>query len=172
MVVAEKVNVSYGNVGNLENPVFLQALSILEKSGLLSSDLLPGSPARPYPLQGGIDTFKNPSGGPAIALEVIVDAVSRAILKGYQDGFSQGVGAASIKSDGASNINFKIEDENVLTEDLTKIFTSDGNVVENVHEAIVKLGLEIAQIKTGLQSLGVPLLPIQRIPSTTAIIAD
>lgn len=162
---AEAINTSYGNTGNSENPVFLKALSILESSELLSEYLVPGSPARTFPLPGGIDIYKNPSGGPAIALEVIVDAISRAILKGYQDGFTQG--ALSIKSDGASNINFKIEDDVQLTEDPTKLLIDSGNV----HEAIVKLGLEIAQIKTALQSLGAPLLPISNVPSTPIIIS-
>ena len=97
-------------------------------------------------LEGGIQTFNNlnDTANTAIALEVIVDCISRAILKGYQEGFDQ-----ALKSDGASNIGYiESKSEKIANSGLVL------NTATNVHEALNILAREIVVIKSSLASLG------------------
>jgi hypothetical protein len=158
MSIANDLNINYGNLANEHNPVFQQALEILESSGLLSEHLSTTSLAR-KPGDGSIAIYNNAAKVPnAIALEVIVDAISRGIMLGYQQGFAQ-----AIPSDGASNINF----ETTPLENATLLKLALGTST-NVHEAIVQIAQEINAIKVGLQGLGVTLLPIPATPSPKA----
>lgn len=156
-MIAETIN-AQNNPSNIPNPVFLQALQILESSGLLNENLVLGSPAR---TTGGIQIYDSPSGVPksSVALETIVDAISRAILIGFQQGFSQGV----LQNDGASLVKFEV---NPLTESPGLLLTGLP-ATSNVHESLVLLGQEINAIKTTLASLAAvipPQIPIPTIP--------
>lgn len=164
---AEFVNTNYGNSLNYNNPIFKNIISNLISSGLFGENLANGSDARlgilnpeTNTLEGGIQTYTNVNGDPstAIALEVIVDCISRAIIKGYQEGFSQ-----VIPSDGSSNINFK---EDVLEMPFT--IGLDLQSSKNVHEAILVLAREISQIKIALASLGCNLPPQLNLTSPSA----
>jgi hypothetical protein len=160
-MIAEAIN-SQNNISNIPNPVFLQALQILESSGLLNENLAIGSPARKLDVaSGGIQEYSSPNGTPtaSVALETIVDAISRAVLIGFQQGFSQGV----LQSDGCANISFVV---NPATE-LLLLNQVGLPATTNVHEALIVLGQELNLIKNGLSSLGVvipPQIPIPTVP--------
>ena len=111
----ELVNSNFGNSLNYNNPVFKEIISNLISSGLFNDNLAIGSQAR-IPGDSSIQIYNNLADSPenvnrAIALEVIVDSISRAILKGYQEGFVQG---ASTTFDGASNIGYKASSKETL----------------------------------------------------------
>ena len=154
------VNLSYGNGANAHNPVFQDIIERLINSGLYNSNLTPGSTARIGDLTNNIQNYANADGLPntAIALEVLSDCISRAILYGFQKGFEQG----TLKHDSASVIQFKTD---TLTEDLSLLGLNLSSTT-NVHEAIVNLGQELAIIKTSLASLGyvIPPQPVIKDP--------
>lgn len=165
-VLSKNINSNYGNFGNIHNPVFEDAISILIDRGLLTNDLDPNtSIARTFvdpntKIPNNIQNYKNAEGQPskAIGVEVMVDAILKAILLGYKNGFKQGI----VEKDAATNINFKTQ---ALLEDPI-LLTLNLNQTKNVHEAIVLLALEINQIKAGLTSLGVNIPNSVVIPST------
>lgn len=150
---ADSVNLSYGNGANAHNPVFQDIIERLINSGLYNSNLTPGSTARIGDPDNNIQNYKNADGfeNSAIALEVISDCISRAILYGFQKGFEQG----TLKHDSASIVQFKTDS---FTEDQ---FLNGLNLSKatNTHEAIVNLGRELAMVKTSLASLGYVIPP-------------
>lgn len=146
MSIAEDINNEYGNILDAYNPILKNALELFEESGLL--DYIPEARKHKNDPDTSIKTFKDISGNPneAAPLEIFVDALTRVILKSYQEGFTQGV----LKSDGASNIGFKTQ----IPEDL-ELLKVDMKLTTNVHEALIILAKEINQIKVGLVGLGV-----------------
>jgi hypothetical protein len=159
-MIAETIN-DKNNITNIPNPVFLQALQILEESKLLSVDLAIGSTSR---MPGGIQVYTSPNGvtSASVALETIVDAISRAILIGFQKGVSQ----ATNKVDGAAMVGLSI---NPLTELPTMLATGVGTST-NLHEAIISIGKELSLINTALASLSHPIVPQIAIPSVPLIL--
>lgn len=157
---ADSVNLFYGNGANAHNPVFKDIVERLISSGLFNSNLTPGSTARVGDVENNIQNYKNADGedNRAIALEVISDCISRAILYGFQKGFEQG----NVKYDSASIVQFKTDTK---TEDVSLTGLNLSNAV-NVHDAIVNLGQELAIVKTSLASLGyvIPPQPIIKDP--------
>lgn len=148
---ASNVNSNYGNVLNACNPIFEDIISRLISSNLYTSAIAPGSPAR----LNGVQICKNGTGNPlmAVPLESIVDCISRAIVAGYLKGFEQ----KGLKSDGATNIGFSLSDKD------PKPFTNISlGSAENVHDAIVSLGIELNAVKA---SLAQPPLPFVKNPS-------
>ena len=157
-VNVDLVNTNYGNSLNYNNPIFKDIISNLISSGLFNDNLAIGSDARlgvlnenTGNLEGSIQTFNNlnDTQNTAIALEVIVDSISRAILKAYQEGFDQ-----ALKSDGASNIGY--------SETSSETNANVGlslNTATNVHEALNILAREIVVIKSSLASLGYVIPP-------------
>lgn len=141
------VNTEYGNTGNLANPVFKDIIDNLEAGGIYTSALgirttSADNPALPY-----VATFKNVDGNDnkAVALDVISDAISRAIIKGYRDGFTQ----ASLPKDGASSISFSLIDP----ADVTLAQGTPLVMAKDVNKALVALAAEVTALKTALATL-------------------
>ena len=154
MANSEYINAHYGNGTNIPNPIFKQAISLLIDSGLYSDYLDPENLNNVG--RESLAKYNNVSGNKnAIPLEVLVDMISRAIMIGYRDGFSQ----AGLPIDGASGIGFTPLEATAFT-NLDIIQTT------NVHEAIILLAGEINAIKMAIQAV-VPVVPkFPRIPST------
>lgn len=149
-----EVNDVYGNVLNSCNPIFKDIMSRLISSGLYTSAVAPGSPARLSP-NGSIQICKNATGAEnmSVPLEALVDCISRAVVAGYIKGFEQ----AGLPSDGATNIGFSLSPFD------PPAFTNISlGVAGNVHEAIVSLGIELNGVKAFLQQ---PALPFTKNPS-------
>ncbi len=160
MSIAEDINNEYGNILDAYNPILKNALELFEESGLL--DYIPEARKHKNDPDTSIKTFKDINGNPneAAPLEIFVDALTRVILKSYQEGFTQGV----LKSDGASNIGFKTQ----IPEDL-ELLKVDMKLTTNVHEALIILAKEINQIKVGLVGLGVNIpnsIPTPSLPAS------
>ena len=160
MSIAEDINNEYGNILDAYNPILKNALELFEEAGLL--DYLSDARTHKNDPDTSIKTFKDISGNPneAAPLEIFVDALTRVILKSYQEGFTQGV----LKSDGASNIGFKTQ----IPEDL-ELLKVDMKLTTNVHEALIILAKEINQIKVGLVGLGVNIpnaIPTPSLPAS------
>lgn len=122
----------------VQNPVFKDIIGGLIDAGLYTSALYsPASPALTG--AGSIMTYSNGEGwnNSAVALDVIVDIISRSILKNLENGFD---GTANT----AANINYTGVTPNVSV-----------NLASctNVSEAINLIGLELAAIKISLQGL-------------------
>lgn len=151
---ADLVNNNYGNVLNVCNPIFKDIISRLISTDLYTSAIAPGSPSR-LPGEGSIQICKNGTNTPlmAVPLEAIVDCISRAVVAGYIKGFKQN----SLKTDGATNIGFS------LSKNDPEVFTNISlGSAENVHDAIVSLGIELNAVKA---SLAQPPLPFVKNPS-------
>lgn len=163
IINADQVNSLYGNVENACNPIFKDIISRLISSNLYTDAIAPGSPARkgfvdpenPTKIVGSVEICKNATGNSnmAVPLEVLVDCISRAVVAGYLKGFEQ----HSIKSDGATNIGFSLSHSD------PQLFTNISlGSAENVHDAIISLGIELNSVKA---SLGQPPLPFTKNPS-------
>lgn len=137
------VNLAYGNVLNKYNPIFTDMIDKLETAGIYTSalgDRTVANPAYQY-----VATYKNAAGTiGAVALDVICDAISRAILEGYRDGFSQGI----LTKDGASNVSFGLDPV-----DATLCVGTNLSSVKDVNKALVALAAEITTLKTALGSV-------------------
>lgn len=160
MSIAEDINNEYGNILDAYNPILKNALELFEEAGLL--DYLSDARTHKNDPDTSIKTFKDISGNPneAAPLEIFVDALTRVILKSYQEGFTQ----RGLKSDGASNIGFKTQ----IPEDL-ELLKVDMKLTTNVHEALIILAKEINQIKVGLVGLGVNIpnaIPTPSLPAS------
>lgn len=124
------------------NPVYKDIITNFVNSELYTSALDVGPAVTPS-VKGNILTCKNGAGVPnsAIALEVIADGISSAILKQLRDGLNGSV-------DTALNIDLETK-----TSTNTVINTED-----NVHSALIKLSNEVAAlhkaITTAFTSLG------------------
>lgn len=160
-----EVNDVYGNVLNLCNPIFKDIMTRLISSGLYTSAVAPGSPARngfpdpenPLKKVGSIQICKNATGAEnmSVPLEALVDCISRAVVAGYIKGFEQ----KGLPSDGATNIGFSLSPFD------PPAFTNISlGAAENVHEAIISLGVELNGVKAFLQQ---PALPFTKNPSVT-----
>lgn len=146
---ANTINSRYGNTGNLINPILENTINSLIKLKLYSENLMvEAGPGLSQLEQAKVDnllTFKSPAGEDVVALDVLVDCITRNILKSLQNGFAQN----GIEKDAATNINISLPF-------LTNINTS---LVDNVHDAIWILCQEIATIKTAMNSnapIGIP----------------
>lgn len=144
MSYSDSVNTTYGNTGDSLNPVFRDIIVLLEEAKLYMSalgDRTSLNPAAPY-----IELYNNPTSkdNKGVALDVISDAISRAILKGYRDGFAQ----ANVSKDGASNISFSA----LASDKFTTLGTDISNSTD-VHQAIIMLCAEITALKTLLASI-------------------
>lgn len=117
------------------NPVYSDGIKNLIDSGLYTSALAYGDAVNPA-IPGNILQYENGLGAPksAVPLEVLVDSITKAILSNLKDGF---VGSV----DSAVNINFK------------NTSTNTNLNVDNIHSAIVRLGNEVALLRTTLASL-------------------
>lgn len=147
MSISETINSDYGNFNNMFNPVLKDILDNLNELGMLD-DLEVARNSE----EASIKTYKNLVGGKAAALEIIIDCISRGLMKSYRDGFVQGI----LSSDGASNISFKTTPlENLALAGAIEFTTTD-----NTHQAIYQLAQEIALIKNGLKGLGVTIPPV------------
>lgn len=172
MEIYEQINSEYGNVGNFQNPILENILKNLDELGMLQymeNARYPKDPNGNSLDEYSIKKFENlnGSGNSASALELMIDAISRGILKGLQEGFTQTIPGVSIPidSDGSSNISFESSiPENLL---LQKVNLS---TCTNTHEAIVLLAQELNQIKLGLLGLGVNIPNQITIPSNKALI--
>ena len=151
MSVIETINFEYGNVNNIYNPILKDILTNLDEFGFLDNLTVARDAT-----SGSIKTYKNLEGreNHAAALEIIVDCISRGLMKAYQDGFVQG-----ITSDGSSNIGYSSE---VILPSINIAMAS------NTHEAITLLANEIQVIKATLVTLGKPLPPLPVVPSIKA----
>ncbi len=154
MSISETINFEYRNIGNLQNPILEEALSMLEDTGMLKYMEKARSPEQP---ENSIKMFKNLDGDESSAapLEIITDILTRIILKSYKEGFDQG-----LHSDGSTNIGFELQPTEIPI--LLKV---NLNSSKNVHEAIVTLAQEINQIKLGLVGLGVDIPNSPTIPT-------
>ncbi len=122
----------------IQNPVFSDIIQGLMDAGLYTSYLSdPNSPALTG--DGSILSYANGNGNEksAVALDVIVDVISRSILKNLKNGFD---GTANT----AANINFTTVVPNLSV---------NINSCTNVSEALVLLANEIAAIKVTLQTV-------------------
>lgn len=123
----------------IQNPVFQDIIGGLIDSKLYTSALYsPDSPALRG--DGSILSYTNGDGVPkqAVALDVIVDVISRAILKNLQNGFDS-------TANTAANINYTYIGAPNISVNLA--------ACANVSEAINLLGAELQIIKTTLQGL-------------------
>lgn len=118
-----------------KNPVYSDCIENLIEAGLYSEMLEDGDAVNPA-IPGNILQYENGLGIPksAVPLEVLVDSITKAILSNLKDGFSGSI-------DSAVNINFK------------NTSTNPNLNVDNVHSAIVRLGNEVALLRTTLTSL-------------------
>lgn len=172
MEIYEKINSEYGNVGNFQNPILENILKNLDELGLLQ--YMENARYPKDPNGNSLDEYSikkydnlNGSGNSASALEIMIDAISRGILKGLQEGFTQNIPGVlvPIDSDGSSNIGFKSSiQENAL---LQKVNLS---TCTNTHEAILVLAQELNLIKLGILGLGVDIPNQLPIPSNKALI--
>lgn len=139
------VNTAYGNTGNLVNPIFKDIVDNLETGGIYTSAL--GIRTSANPAYEYVVTFKNANNvsNKAVALDVISDSISRAVLKGYRDGFTQGL----IARDAASNINFSLIDPT----DIALCVGTPLGMATDVNKALVALAAEITMLKTSLGTL-------------------
>lgn len=149
MSIVSDINSEYGNVNDSYNPILKTILSELDSFGMLDNLEI----ARNPPTSGSIKTYKNLDGkeNKAAPLEIIIDCISRGLMKSYQEGFVQG----SSISDGSSNISFKTTSE----ENAKLLGLINFNSTTNTHQAIFQLAKELAAIKTGIASLGVIIPP-------------
>lgn len=147
MNISETINSDYGNVNNMFNPVLKDILDNLNELGLLD-DLEVARNSE----EASIKTYKNLVDGKAAALEIIVDCISRGLMKSYRDGFVQG----QLSSDGASNVSFKT----TPLENLALVGSIEFTTTDNTHQAIYQLAQEIALIKNSVKGLGIVLPPV------------
>lgn len=156
MSISETINSDYGNFNNMYNPILKDILDNLGEFGFLDNLSIARNDT-----SGSIKTYKNLEGtqNKSAALEIIIDCISRGLMKSYRDGFVQG----SLQSDGASNISFKANS----AENIALVGAIDFTTTDNAHQAIYQLAQEIALIKNGLKTLGVTIPPV--IPSTLPI---
>lgn len=147
MSISETINSDYGNFNNMFNPVLKDILDNLDELGLLD-DLEVARNSE----EASIKTYDNLVGGKAAALEIIIDCISRGLMKSYRDGFVQGI----LSSDGASNISFKT----TPLENLALAGAIEFTATDNTHQAIYQLAQEISLIKNGLKSVGIVLPPV------------
>lgn len=128
---------------NAKNPVYGDIIKNLVSSGLYSDFLAPGSKAVDSTVEGNILQYKNGASveNTAVALEVLADGISKAILKQLRDGF-----AGSF--DSAINVNLSASD----------CVNASISADNNVHAALIKLANEVSilhtTVATVLTSLG------------------
>lgn len=117
----------------VKNPIFEGIISDLITAGLYTSALYVSS----SPAFKSIGTYKNGDheSNSAVPLDVIIDTITRNVLKGLRDGFNG--------KDAASNISL---DSNVGT----GVIDIPG--CDNVHAAIELLTLELMAVKTALST--------------------
>jgi hypothetical protein len=124
-----------------ENPIFQNVIQELISKNLYTSALY--DPASPALLE--VATCKNGNNIPstAVPLDVLVDIVTRNVLRGLRDGFIQTVLGAPVPKDASSNINFR-----------STIGTGPGAInlgaCTNVREAIETLTVELMGVKSAL----------------------
>lgn len=150
------VDTRYWGLGTNKNPIFKAAVDALIDAKLYTSALYdPTSEALIH-----IQSYTNGNGttSAAVALDVIVDAVTRAVLKGLRDGFTQD----DIPKDAATNINFS-----------STIGAGTLNIpaCKNVREAIDTLAIEVTAIKTMLSTLSSGSFLITPNPASTSVAA-
>jgi hypothetical protein len=139
---ANSVNARYGNAGNLINPVLENTINSLIALKLYGENLMvEAAPGLSKEEQAKVDnllTFKSPAGEDVVALDVLVDCITRNILKSLQNGFTQN----GLSKDAATNINIS----------LPTLPNLNTGLVDNVHDAIWILCQEIATIKSAMNS--------------------
>lgn len=113
----------------ISNPVFTRIISDLIDSQLYTSNLSSLHPSKEEILQ-----YKSQDNVEASALDVIADSISREIIKGFKEGFSD-------IQDGASNVNYS--SINATAAPLTSMGT-----VDNVNDAISCLTAEVQLLKS------------------------
>jgi hypothetical protein len=140
MTDAEIVYNRYWGVLPNANPIFKEVIQGLIDAKLYTSALSsPASLALPSIMEytNGSDIPKS-----AVALDVIVDVITRTILKSLQSGYSD-VLAPTIKYDAGSNISFA---------STVPIISVNLSTCDNVTQAINLLGQEIQALKIQLQA--------------------
>ena len=153
-IISEVVNERFGNSGGT-NPFFKTIVEILEQGGLYNSNLI-ASPKEQLALtpehRNGVYSFKDLNGKTqVVAIDVLIDAISRGIMKKLQDGS----GINNITCDSASNLSYKSGPELDQLSSVSGITAST-----NINEAISVLAQEIGKIKSALGILapvGIPL---------------
>ena len=170
MEIYEKINYEYGNIGNFQNPILENILKNLDELGMLKfmeNARNPKDPSGNSLNDYSIKKYENLNGvgNEASAMEIMIDAISRGILKGLQEGFQQTLPGVSIpvNSDGSSNIGFKSS----VSEDLL-LQKVNLSTCTNTHEAIVLLAQELNLIKLGILGLGIDIPNQLPIPSNKA----
>lgn len=141
MTDAEIVYNRYWGVLPNANPIFKEVIQGLIDAKLYTSALSsPASLALPSIMEytNGSDIPKS-----AVALDVIVDVITRTILKSLQSGYSD-VLAPKIKHDAGSNISFTGANSTTAV---------NLSTCDNVTQAINLLGQEIQSIKIQLQAV-------------------
>lgn len=133
MSEADKVNKRYFPT-IVKNPIFKNVIADLVTAGLYTSALHEVT----APAFKSIGTYKNGDHAPnsAVPLDVIIDTITRNVLKGLRDGFNG--------KDAASNISL---DSNIGT----GVIDIPG--CDNVHAAIEMITIELMAIKTALSSV-------------------
>jgi len=118
------------------NPVYSETINNLINAGLYTSALESSKAVDPE-TAGNILQYNNGKDTPkkAVALEVIVDSITKGLLVGLRDGLTGSV-------DSAVNIDFKNTSKNTNLDN-----------VDNIHSAIITLANEIQLIRTTLASL-------------------
>jgi hypothetical protein len=146
---ANTINARYGNGGNLINPILESTINSMIKLNLYGENLMVekgiGLSQEEQAKVDNLLVFKSPAGEDVVALDVLVDCITRNILKSLQSGFNQN----GIKKDTATNLNISLPT-------LTNINTLS---MTNVHDAIWILCQELATIKTAMNSnapIGIP----------------
>lgn len=149
MTNSNTVNTRYGNVGNLINPILESTINSMIKLKLYGENLMIekgiGLSQKEQAMVDNLLVFKSPAGEDVVALDVLVDCITRNILKSLQSGYIQN----GIKKDTATNLNISLPT-------LTNINTLS---MTNVHDAIWILCQELATIKTAMNSnapIGIP----------------
>jgi hypothetical protein len=148
MSIVNDINSDYGNVNDMYNPILKDILSELDSFGMLDNlEVARKSETDSIKIFKNLDGKKNK----AAPLEIIIDCISRGLMKSYLEGFEQG-----LSSDGASNISFKLYPEEFAPLNGAISF----EVTNNTHQAIFQLAQEIALIKNGIKALGVVIPPV------------
>ena len=149
----EEINTRFGNAGNSHNPVFEDVIGDLITAGLYTSALefVPtntGDASADKQIdkikKESVFNFKNPDGDiGSVSLDVLVHAITKNVIKGFRDGFTQ----LGISKDGASNVSYSINEA-----ELALVSNIGLKTALDVNQALFVLAQEIAVLKRAVNN--------------------
>lgn len=143
----EDINTRFGNAGNTHNPVFEDVIGDLITSGLYTSELefkTTGNADIDKIKKESVFNFKNPDGDiGSVSLDVLVHAITKNVIKGFRDGFTQ----LGISKDGASNVSYSINEA-----ELALVSNIGLKTALDVNQALFVLAQEIAVLKRAVNN--------------------